>query len=125
MNRRLLPFQGWRLTLFQAVMFAVFILFSLRMYDLQIASYQTYEAAADENRLSRLPIAADRGVIFDRNGVPLARNVPAFNVTIVPALLPTDRTTTLKIFNRLSALVNVPPTADIAAASAQSTGKKL
>ena len=51
MNRRLLPFQGWRLTLFQAVMVAVFILFSLRMYDLQIASYQTYEAAADENRL--------------------------------------------------------------------------
>ena len=125
MNRRLLPFQGWRLTLFQAVMFAVFILFSLRMYDLQIASYQTYEAAADENRLSRLPIAADRGVIFDRNGIPLARNVPAFNVTIVPALLPTDRATTLKIFNRLSALVNVPPTADIAAASAQTTGKKI
>jgi len=125
MNRRLLPFQGWRLTLFQAVMFAVFVLFSLRMYDLQIASYQTYEAAADENRLSRLPIAADRGVIFDRNGVPLARNVPAFNVTIVPALLPSDRTATLQIFNRLSALVNVPPTADIAAASAQTTGQKI
>ncbi len=125
MNRRLLPFQGWRLTLFQAVMVAVFILFSLRMYDLQIASYQTYEAAADENRLSRLPIAADRGVIFDRNGVPLSRNVPAFNVTIIPALLPTDRTTTLRIFNRLSALVNVPPTADIAAASVQTTGRKI
>jgi len=125
LNRRLLPFQGWRLTLFQAVMVAIFILFSFRMYDLQIASFDTYQAAADENRLNQLPIAADRGVIFDRNGVPLARNVPAFNVTIVPALLPSDRTQTLEIFNRLSALVGVPPTADIAAASAQTTGERV
>jgi penicillin-binding protein 2 len=117
MNRRLLPFQGWRLTFFRAVMLAIFLLFSIRMYDLQVASYETYQAASEENRLSRLPIAADRGVIFDRYDRPLARNVPAFNVTIVPAALPDDANKVLEIYNRLSALVDVPPTAAIAAAA--------
>ncbi len=117
MNRRLLPFQGWRLTFFQAVMVAVFLLFAIRLYDLQIFGYQGYLAQADENRLSRLPEAAPRGVIVDRYDNPLAKNVPAFTVTIVPAELPADREQELNIFNRLSALLDIPPTAAIAAAS--------
>ncbi len=112
-----MPFQGWRLTFFLAVMVAIFLLFSIRMYDLQILSYETYLAQADENRLSRLPVAAPRGVIYDRTGVELAKNVAAFNVTVIPAALPDDRNLELDIYNRLSALVGVPPTADIAAAS--------
>ncbi|MEO8611731.1 MAG: penicillin-binding protein 2 [Chloroflexota bacterium] len=116
MDRRLLPFQGWRLTLFQAVMFGVFLIFSVRMYDLQVLRGQEFQDAADENRLSEIPLPADRGVIFDRNNRPLAKNVPAFNVTVIPAALPSDAKAELNIFNRLSALVNVPPT--IAAAKA-------
>jgi penicillin-binding protein 2 len=116
MNRRLLPFQGWRLTAFQAVMFAMFLIFSIRMYDLQIVRNSEYQAAADENRLNELPIPAPRGVIFDRYNRPLAKNVPAFNVTVIPADLPNDTNQELQVFNRLSALVNVPPT--IAAARA-------
>lgn len=117
MNRQLMPFQGWRLTFFQAVMVAVFFLFAIRMYDLQIVNNQDNQAKADENRLNQLPLAASRGVIFDRNGRLLAKNVPAFNVTIVPAELPNDTDKVLDIFNRLSALVGVPPTAAIAQAS--------
>lgn len=117
MERRLLPFQGWRLTFFQAVMFAVFALFAIRMYDLQVLQYDTFQAAANENRLNRLPLAAPRGVIFDRYGVALAKNVPAYNVTVVPAELPEDPQAELEIFNRLSALTGVPPTAAIRLAS--------
>jgi len=116
MNRRLLPFQGWRLTLFQAVMFGVFLVFAVRMYDLQLLRGQEFLAVADENRLSELPLPAQRGVIFDRYGRSLARNVPAFNVTVIPAALPSEPNAVLDIYNRLSALAGVPPT--IAAASA-------
>ena len=42
---RLNPFQGWRLTLFQGIVFAVFLLFSLRMYQMQILN-----AAGGANR---------------------------------------------------------------------------
>jgi penicillin-binding protein 2 len=117
MRNRILPFQGWRLTLFQGIVFGVFLFFAIRMYEFQVARYPEFQAAADENRLSELPIASKRGVIFDRYGQPLAINAPAFNVTIVPAALPDSDAETLKIYNRLSALVGVPPTAAIARAS--------
>jgi penicillin-binding protein 2 len=121
MDRRLLPFQGWRLTLFQAVMFGVFLLFAVRMYDMQILRGDEFQEAADENRLSEVPLAADRGVIFDRFNRSLAKNVPAFNVTVIPAELPSDANQELDIFNRLSALVDVPPTI----ASARASGRAI
>lgn len=108
------PFQGWRLTFLQGVILAVFLLFSLRLYELQLLDPDDAIARADENRLSELPLAAPRGVIFDRHGEPLALNVPAFNVTIVPALLPGGEAAELEIYTRLSALVDVPPTAALA-----------
>jgi penicillin-binding protein 2 len=117
MRNKLMPFQGWRLTFFQGVMFAVFVLFAVRMYQIQIIEGPNWQAQADENRLSSLPVPAPRGAIFDRNGNYLARNVPAYNVRITPAALPSDETQELDIFNRLSALIDVPPTIEIARAS--------
>lgn len=113
-SNRLAPFQTWRLTFFQAVIFAVFLIFGLRMYELQIIRYDEFDAAANENRLNELPIAARRGAIFDRNDERLAFNVPAYNVVITPAQLPDDDETELAVYNRLSALVDVPPTREIA-----------
>jgi penicillin-binding protein 2 len=114
---QLQPFQGWRLTLFQGIIFAVFVIFGVRMYQLQIVQNELYQLAADENRLSILPVAATRGILIDRYGAPLAINVPAYNVTVIPALLPSDQDETLRIYNRLSALTGVPPTRAIADAS--------
>ncbi len=114
-SNRLMPFQTWRLTFFQAVIFAVFLIFGFRMYELQISRFDEFNAAADENRLSELPIAARRGAIFDRNDERLAFNVPAYNVVITPAQLPDDVEAELAVYNRLSALVGVPPTREIAA----------
>ncbi|MBN1964743.1 MAG: penicillin-binding protein 2 [Anaerolineae bacterium] len=119
MNRRLLPFQGWRLTLFQAVIFFSFVLLIIRLYDLQFMRGEELTLAAEENRLQLVPIAAPRGVIYDRYGQLLALNVPAFNVTIVPGELPEDPEARLDIYNRLSALVDVPPTR----ASADAAGR--
>ncbi|MXV92277.1 MAG: hypothetical protein F4Z94_02280, partial [Chloroflexi bacterium] len=65
--------------------------------------------------MDELPIAARRGAIFDRNDERLAFNVPAYNVIITPADLPDDVAAELAVYNRLSALVGVPPTREIAA----------
>ncbi len=113
------PFQGWRLTFFQGMVFAVFVLFGVRMYQLQISDHDDAQAAVNENRLSELPVSAPRGVIRDRNDVSLAINVPAYNVTIIPASVPTNEDEVLRIYNRLSALTGVPPTRAIAIASGQ------
>jgi penicillin-binding protein 2 len=117
MNSTLKPFQGWRLTFLQGMMFAMFLVFGLRMYELQVVRHGEFQAMADDNRLNEQLLPAARGVIFDRNNVRLAYNVPAFVVTIVPALLPDSESDQLEIFNRLSALTGVPPTREIARAS--------
>lgn len=117
MKNRLMPFQGWRLTIFQAVMVATFLIFTLRMYQMQIIDGADAQIAADDNRFNTQPLPADRGVIFDRYNQTLARNVPAYVVRIIPANLPTDREAELEIYTKLSALTNVPPTRAIADAS--------
>ncbi len=117
--QRLLPFQGWRLSFFVGIVFAVFALFAIRMYQLQIIENPQYQARANENRLSEVPLAAPRGTIRDRNNVALAINVPAYDVRITPALLPSSTDEVLRIYNRLSALTSVPPTRAIALASGQ------
>lgn len=116
---RLLPFQGWRLTFLQGMIFAIFVIFGVRMFQMQIIDYDLFQAAANENRLSELPLGAPRGVMSDRFGRPLAINVPAFNVTVIPAALPDSQEETLRIYNRLSALTGVPPTRSVADASGQ------
>lgn len=108
--RGLHPFQGWRLTFMQGIVVAVFALFAIRMYDLQVLQYDFRVEQANENRLKELPIASNRGVIYDRNDVLLAKNAPAYIVEIVPAELPATTSARYEIYNRISALVDVPPT---------------
>ncbi|MBI5931705.1 MAG: penicillin-binding protein 2 [Chloroflexi bacterium] len=117
MNRTLLPFQGWRLHFFRGAIVAMLIVLILRTWQLQFIQGASFRADADENRFQTLPIPAPRGKIYDRNGVPLALNDAAFLVTVTPALLPDDADEVLQIYNRLSALVDVPATRSIADAS--------
>lgn len=103
-------FQGWRVTFFQGLMFAVFLIFGIRMYDLQVLRYQDSVADADANRLTVQGIAATRGIIYDRNNQLLANNAPAYLVEIVPAELPSATEDRYAIYNRISALTGVPAT---------------
>ena len=43
-----------------------------------------YRELADNNRLRRFPIRAPRGVVSDRQGRPLAENVPSYNLLLEP-----------------------------------------
>ena len=96
-------------------MLAVFAIFALRLYQLQVVQYERHSVDADENRLSELPQPAVRGIIIDRQDRVLAANVPSYNVTIIPAELPAEAAAELAIFNRLSALTGRPATAELAA----------
>ena len=79
---------------FVAVGLVVAVLLSIltaRLWDLQLVQGQHYRSLAEDNRLLRLPVAADRGIILDRNGKILVRNIPGFAVSIVPIDLPKAR----------------------------------
>lgn len=64
-----------------AIMLA--ILFT-RMFYLQVLGHQHYATLSNNNRVSIQPIAPTRGLIFDRNGVVLAENLPTYSLDLVP-----------------------------------------
>jgi penicillin-binding protein 2 len=123
--KRYEPFRGWRLTLFRVVIVLTFVLFVMRTYELQFVEGQYWSGLAEENRISRQPIAAARGVIEDRYERPLARNVPAFNVTVVPAYLPETEEAEIQVLEWLGALIDVPTTDDAAEAAGRGDERSL
>lgn len=54
----------------------------LRIAQLQVLDYRYYDTQARDNYLRAVPVAPVRGLIYDRNGVLLARNVPSFDLMI-------------------------------------------
>ncbi len=55
-----------------------------RLAYLQIGQYERFLSLADKNRVDTHPIAPVRGLIFDRNGQPLAENIRSYNLEILP-----------------------------------------
>ncbi len=99
-----------RLYFLRVLMVIVLGVLLFRVYYLQQTKGQDLQALAQENQLAVLTTDAPRGVIFDRNGEPLAINLPSYNVTITPAFLPTDDAERQAVFERLSILTGVPIT---------------
>ncbi|MBK9219789.1 MAG: penicillin-binding protein 2 [Uliginosibacterium sp.] len=56
-----------------------------RFVYLQVVRYEYYATRAEENRISLVPIAPNRGLIMDRNGLVLARNYSAYTLEITPS----------------------------------------
>lgn len=57
----------------------VLILFG-RLFFLQVIKGGEFRSLADNNRVKEEIIHAPRGIIYDRNGYPLVRNIPGFRV---------------------------------------------
>lgn len=105
-NDRIISPSKLRLTVTaMAVLTAVYL---GRLFSLQIIEGPDYRAQADENRFSYISLPAPRGVIYDANQSLLVRNIPSFNVTITPALLPDSEAEIQSIYERLAALTGVP-----------------
>jgi penicillin-binding protein 2 len=60
----------------------LFFLLIIRLCNLQIFNYSSYATLATNNQLERIPIEANRGLIYDRNGVLLADNQPVFILNV-------------------------------------------
>jgi len=124
-DRRLLPFQGWRLGLFRAIVIFSLLVLVMRTGELQFGRREQFVQDAEENRLQLVLVPAPRGQIYDRNMTPLAQNDPAYNVTITPAQLPDDPEEVLALYNRLSALVDVPATRAAADAAGRTAERSI
>jgi penicillin-binding protein 2 len=87
---------------------AVLVAFGLlaaRFVFLQIVQHETYRSKAEDNRISIVPVAPNRGLILDRNGVVLARNYSAYTLEISPRKVRSME----RVIDDLSELVDIQP----------------
>lgn len=107
------PRGGGRVLAFYGLIILTFAIFGLRIVYLQTSRGTEYQILADENRQRVIRSDAPRGIIFDRNGTPLVRNVPSYNVSIIPAYVPSDEEEAQQVYELLSELVDVPVTTTV------------
>ena len=69
---------------FAAFLFILLFIFALIgcLIYLQIKNHRFYSMLSQHNLLNVIPIQPNRGLIFDRNGVLLAKDVPAYTLVI-------------------------------------------
>lgn len=82
----------------------VFLVLIARLVWLQLFQGDYYNSLAEGNRLRAIPLAAMRGVMYDRNGQILVGSRPSFMVTYVP----TQGKMTDEEADKLSRLLNMP-----------------
>ena len=84
------PIDSRGLRFFRLTAILVFAVLALRVFYLQVIRGDYYIQMARENRVRSMAIKAPRGIIFDRNGKELVRNIPSFDVIFVPADFPRE-----------------------------------
>lgn len=54
------------------------------LYHLQVVHVDDYRTRSNANRIKLVPIEPSRGIIYDRNGIPLALNRTIYQLELVP-----------------------------------------
>ncbi|MFW7525581.1 penicillin-binding protein 2 [Vibrio ostreicida] len=62
----------------------------VNLYSLEVRDFSYYKTRANDNRIQVLPISPPRGLIYDRNGHLIAKNIPVYVLQVFP-----DKTTNL------------------------------
>ena len=70
---------------------AALLVLSLQFWRLQVLSLGEFARLAENNRVWQKRLAADRGLIYDRNGEVLADNRASADVVMVPGECPADQ----------------------------------
>ena len=107
-SQRPAHFQNWRYLIVYALLGVVAVIFAARLFKLQILDGKNYSIQSDSNRTQDISVAPARGIIYDRNGIILARNIASYNITITPANLPDDDGDIQRIYRDLSTLTGIP-----------------
>lgn len=64
-------------------LFFILLIYFSRLWHLQLLQGAKYRYQSENNRIRLEDIPAPRGIIFDRNGVPLVENRPAYHLLLI------------------------------------------
>jgi penicillin-binding protein 2 len=90
------------LSLFTYIFLIACLILIVRLWQLQILQGTEYRELSEANRLRIIATPAPRGIIFDRNGIPLVKNSPFFYASIMPNGLDSHA------LQSLSQILNIP-----------------
>lgn len=76
-------FSSRAFTAFVLIAIALFLL-SARYVYLQVVSHEEFVTRSTSNQVRIVPVAPNRGLIYDRRGRPVAENRPAYRLELVP-----------------------------------------
>ncbi|MBN1661880.1 MAG: penicillin-binding protein 2 [Anaerolineae bacterium] len=102
---------GIRVVAYRIALALAFVVLVGRLGALQMTRAEYYQEAADVNRFRLEHTLAPRGVMYDRRGHLLVRNMPRLTVSIVPAYLPEDESEQRELLAHLATLIDMPLTA--------------
>ncbi len=74
-----------RLVVLVGLVIVLTLMLVARMASLQVFSHHHYSSLARNNRVRLMPVPPSRGLIYDRNGILLAENIPSYRLEIVPS----------------------------------------
>ena len=94
---------GWFIVLISTTL----LIFSCKSAQLQIIQGDHYKKLADRNRYREERVIPPRGMVFDNNGKILAKNIPAFILTMTISDLPEDTKRRSNVINRLTKLTGL------------------
>ena len=86
-----------KIKIFVIIVFFVFIVVILKVFYIQVFEYDKLNDLASDLWSRNLPIEADRGKIYDRNGVVLADNVTTTSLVLIPSQIKNKKETTKKL----------------------------
>jgi len=66
------------------MVFVLMLALLVRAWYLQVIKHEDYQTRSNNNRISVQPVAPNRGLIYDRNGVLLAENRSVYSLEIIP-----------------------------------------
>jgi penicillin-binding protein 2 len=66
------------------IIISAFFFLVMRLWQLQVLQGDEYRKLSEANRLRIVNIPAPRGIIFDRNGIPLVKNSPYCYASVIP-----------------------------------------
>jgi len=98
----------WRIYAFLFVIAGAMLIFAFRLFNLQILQGELWQQDAEDNRTEEVSLRTQRGVIYDRNGIVLARNIAAYNIAITPAAVPDDLGEQYRILSELAKYTEKP-----------------
>src|SRR5947207_941900 len=90
------------------VVTAVFVIIVGQLWYLQVLEGGRFLDASDKNRVRIRPIAAPRGILFDRHGTPLVDNRLAVTLSLVPPELPRESASRDAVLGRVASLLRIP-----------------